>query len=304
MSNPRLTLIIPELAGILQQDINRQILPDYLTSIKTKAHFKEDKIGLSRLLMNHFSEEALIGSDLPVASLRTDKVMTLCADPCYLHADLDRVLLFSDDLALTDEESTALIAEIQPLLNEFGATLRLYQTDKWLLDLETMPDLSFSALPDASGRSIEQLLPKGNDRRDWIRLWNEIQMQLHSSEINQQRQAQGKVTINSLWFWGQGSFKPKQHAWKSVQGSHPLLSQLASTTNTFDVSSLSAGEHLWLLDSIDIEADWPTQLQQIDEQILKPVWQQLRRAKLDHLSVQIPRYGTYSLSPLTSWKFW
>lgn len=304
MSKTRLTLIIPELAGILQQEINQQILPNYLTKIKTKAYFKDDESGLSRLLMNHFSDELLTGTDLPVASLRTNKPRTLCADPCYLYADLDRVLLFSDDLALTDEESTALIAEIQPLLNDFGAKLSLYQTDKWLLELEEMPDLSFNALADVSGRSIDTFLPKGNDRRDWIRLWNEIQMQLHSSKINQQRIADGKVAINSVWFWGQGTFTPKQQAWQSVQGSHPLLEQLTPTNKTFDVSKLSDGEHLWLIDSIDLDADWPTQLQQIDQQILKPVWQQLRRAKLDQLSVQIPRYGTYSLSPLTSWKFW
>ena len=305
-----LTIVIPELAGILQQKINRQLLPDYLTKMKTKGCFKEDESGLARLLMNHFSDTPLTDSDLPVAGLRSDKAMTLCADPCYLHADLDRVLLFSDDLDLTNEESTALIAEIQPLLDDFGATLSQYKTDEWCLELKSLPGLHFSALPDVSGRSVEPFLPKGDDRRDWVRLWNEIQMQLHNAAINQQRQAQGKVPINSLWFWGQGTFKPKHKAWQSVQGQHSLLELLSkvSSSNTvdtnFDSTELSVGSHLWLMKCIDIEGDWPMQLQQLDEQILKPIWQMLRTMKLNQLSLQIPNHGTYTLTPIDSWKFW
>lgn len=306
MSKTSLTVVIPEIAGILQQQINRQLLPDYLTKIKMKGHFKESEMGLSRLLMNHFSDEEFTGADLPVASLRSDKAATLCADPCYLHADLDRVLLFSDDLDLTAEESTALIAEIQPLLNEFSATLSQYQSDKWLLELDALPDLNFSALPDVSGRSVDRFLPEGNDRRNWVRLWNEIQMQLHNAEINQKRQAQGKVPINSVWFWGRGEFKFKQQAWQSVEGQHSLLEQLSSNTvdNNFDIRALSAGSHLWLMNSIDIDGDWQTQLQQLDEQILKPIWQKLRAGKLNQVIVQIPNYGNYTLTPLNSWKFW
>ncbi len=310
MIKTSLTIVIPELAGILQQQINRKLLPEYLTKIKTKGDFKENEAGLSRLLMNHFSDTPLTGSDLPVASLRSDKVITLCADPCYLHADLDRVLLFSDDLNLTEEESSILIAEIQPLLAEFGARLSQYKTDKWLLELESLPELDFSALPDVSGRSVDQFLPEGEDRRDWIRLWNEIQMQLYNADVNQRRQAQGKVPINSLWFWGQGIFKPKQQAWQSVQGEHELLAQLSEVSkvdcrdNNFDVTTLSRGAHLWLLNSIDIDGDWQMQLQQLDEQILKPVWQSLRKMKVDHVSLQIPNHGIYTLTPLDGWRFW
>ena len=303
-------MVIPGLEGILQQQINKQIIPEFLTKLSNKSHFTLDKTGLERLLMNHFSEQVLNDSDLPIASLRTTNTTTLCADPCYLHADLDRVLLFNDDLALTDEESTALIAEIQPLLTEFGGELSQYQADKWLLNLETMPDLSFSALPDVNGRSVDKFLPVGADRRDWIRLWNEIQMQLHNAEINQQRLAEGKLAINSLWFWGAGVFKAKQKAWQSVQGNHSLLQQLSQESatnlvdNDFDISVLSSGSHLWLMNKIDIESDWQRQLQQLDEQILKPVWKKLRKAKLNHVCLQIPQYGQYYLTPFDSWKFW
>ena len=311
MAKTELTIVLPGLARVLEQQINNSVIPEYLSKIIAKSQFRPDPTGLTRLLFNHFSQTPIMGSDLPVANLLSASTSVLCADPCYLHPDRDRLLLFSENMALTVEESTALLAEIQPLLDEFGGELVCHTPDNWLLNLEAMPDLTFSALTEVSGKAVDDFLPKGTDRQDWLRLWNEIQMQLYDSEINQQRVSDGKLPINSIWFWGAGAFIANKNCWQHVQGRLPLLSDLAQHSEIrlnsdpdWSTKTLTSGKNLWVLDEIDIESDWQQQLQQLDQQLLQTLWQNLRMAKMTNIKLQIPEYGSYQLTPFDCWKFW
>lgn len=314
MSKTALTLVWPGLARIISQQINASSLPPTLTKIIKKSHFTADPTGLARLLFNHFSQTPIIDSDLPLVSLLNQSQTSIKADPCYLHPDRDRLLLFADDLDITQQESKALIAEIQPLLAEFDGRLLALDPDSWLLTLAEMPKLNFSALPEVNGKGVDAYLPQGDDRRAWIRLWNEIQMQLFDADVNQQRIARGKLPINSVWFWGVGEFSAKQNSWTSVQGNNRLLEQLALqsaiTLNgkvdwiNDSINTLNSGQHLWVLDELDLEADWQKQLQQFDEHCLQTLWQQVKKANISKLTLQIPDYGQYDLTSLDVWKFW
>lgn len=311
MAKTELTLVLPGLAAILEQKINASIIPTYLAKILSKSEFKKQSIGVSRLLFNSFSANALTESDLPMVSLEMSNKIALRADPCYLHADRDRLLLFSDMLDITKEESTALIAEIQPLFDDFGGVLTPSTANNWLLELQSLPDLNFSALSEVSGQSVDSYLPKGKEQQDWIRLWNEVQMKLYASEINQRRTENNKLPINSIWFWGAGHFEAKTAAWTKVQGNSLLLKQLADKSITpiecnadFTHSSLSAGKHLWLADEINIDEACAEQLQVLDNTLFQPLWHACRTAKIATITLQIPNHGDYKLSSLDCWKFW
>ena len=311
MAKIELTLVLPGLAPVLAQKINAGIIPKYLSKIISKASFKESETGLSRLLFNHFSEAPLTGSDLPIRFLESGDNNSLRADPCYVHADRDRLLLFTDNLALSNKESAELIDEIQPLFDEFNGTLSQLQVDNWVLNLDSMPELDFSALAEVSKKGIENALPKGENQQDWIRLWNEVQMTLYTSELNQRRVDENKLPINSIWFWGAGCFDLKLNTWKKVQGQSALLEQLAEksqspfvSTADYSVTDLSSGNTLWLSDEFDLESDWLSQLEHFDESVLKPLWYRCRKAGISKIEIQIPDYGSYELSPIDCWKFW
>ena len=314
MAKIELTIILPGLARIVGQQINADTIPSNLAKIIKKSHFESDMTGLARLLFNHFSQTPLTDTDLPVVSLSNYEQMAIKADPCYLHPDRDRLLLFADNLDITKQESAALIAEIQPLLEEFNGQLLPLHADSWLLTLADMPNLTFSALPEVSGKGVDGNLPQGVDQRPWVRLWNEIQMQLYDADINQQRISAGKLPINSVWFWGAGSFIAKENAWDQVQGNDRLLRQLTQQTgiklndkvdwsgNAFRTAH--KGKYLWVLDELNLEGDWQQQLQQLDDNSLKTLWQQLKKAKISKITLQIPEHGQYYLTPLDVWKFW
>lgn len=315
MAKTELTIVLPGLARIVGQQINASSIPPILAKIINKSYFEPDTTGLARLLFNHFSQTPLTDTDLPAASLINSEQQAIKADPCYLHPDRDRLLLFADDLAITTEESIALIAEIQPLLNEFNGKLLPLQADSWLLTLADMPKLTFTALPEVSGKGVDANLPQGSDQRLWIRLWNEIQMQLYDADINRQRISAGKLPINSVWFWGAGRFIAKKNAWTQVQGHGQLLKQLTeqsgiklgdnltwSSGSSFNPAN--TGTHLWVLDELDLEADWQQQLQQFADNSLQTLWQQLKKTNISKLTLQIPEHGQYFLTPFDAWKFW
>ncbi len=307
IAKTHLTLILPGIAAILTQEINRNELPKSLSAILKKSKFEPKAVTLSRLLFNHFNKRPLLNNDLPVVNLSGVKDLAIRADPCYLHADRDKLLLFSQGLTLSDDEAAELIDEVQPLLEDIGTGLILQTNTNWLLNLHHPADVEFAAIDEVEGKSVDSYLPMGNKRREWLRLWNEIQMQLYNANINQRRMEQNKLPINSLWFWGAGEFEPNSAAWTSVRGESVLFEQLIMVSNTLKVntdSPYSAGRHLWLVDSIDTESDWQNQLDQYEETIFKPLLKQLSRTRITQLTIEIPLLGRYHLNSLDYWKFW
>ena len=311
MAKNEITIVLPGLARIVGQQLNIGSLPATLSKMINKARFQADSTGLARLLFNHFSQTPLTDSDLPIVSLMNAEQQLIKADPCYLHPDRDRLLLFADNLDITKQESSALIAEIQPLLEEFNGTLHALDSESWVLALAKMPALSFTALPEVNGKGVDNNLPQGDEQRSWIRLWNEIQMQLYNAEVNQQRISVGKLPINSVWFWGAGNFIAKENPWIQVQGKHLLLKQLAEQSGIelnqdedWSTISSNVGKQLWVLDEFDLEADWQRQLQQFDQHSLQGLWQQLKKTNISKVTLQIPEYGQYQLTTFDTWKFW
>lgn len=299
---------MPGMAVLLSQAINRDAIPPYLTKLLGKASKVEQRISLSRSLFNHFSDKPVTSSDLPLCDLNASGQMIIQADPCYLHADRDRLLLFAKGLTLTEQESEELIGEIQPLLSDFGALNAVSPTD-WQLSLKQRPEIEFSALDEVEGKSVDAFLPTGTARREWVGLWNEIQMQLYNADLNQHRIASGQLPVNSVWFWGMGAFEATQTQWQSVSGKSALLKQLAAT-NQLSVQqgdmplSWPKGKHLYLLDEIDTESDWQGKLLELDNTVFAALWQQLSKASINTLTLQVPKFADYRITPLRRWQFW
>ena len=311
MAKAEITIILPNVVSLIQQEINKTLIPQTIEKYLNKAQFSLDETGLEHRLFKHFSLDIMDGNDLPMAHLRHGNQSALCADPCYLHPDRDRLLLFSNSLDISEDEADQLIAAIQPLLTDFGATLVKYKADQWSIMLEKIPDLTFTALANVSGKSVYEQLPKGEEqtRLSWLRLWNEIQMLLFELPLNEQRQQQGKFPINSLWFWGRGEFTA-QNRWQGCAGQNDLLKQLAKTAQITHQSNIDeadlhaqAGKQLIVFEAMDLEGDWPAQLNKLD-QLLAKLWQKLKWNKLTKVTLEVPNYGVYQLTPFDCWNPW
>ena len=313
MAKREVTVIMPGMAAIVAQAINRDAIPPYLTKLIDKSRLIPKETGLSRCVFNHFSQTPIVGRDLPMMAItpgqKEETGFIIKADPCYLHPDRDRLLLFSKGLDLTEQESVELIAEIQPLLDDLGM-LSQRSADSWTLTLNQQPSIDFSALDEVEGKTVESNLPSGEDRRQWLTLWNEIQMQLYNADVNTRRVDNKQLPINSLWFWGQGTFEPMKDNWASITGQSALLAQLVDKTGQSSQYSpnditpqLSKGRHLCLLEALNTELDWQAQLQDLDTNVFEPLWRQLSKMAINKLILQVPGFGEYHLTPLSRWRF-
>ena len=66
------------------------------------------------------------------------------------------------------------------------------------------------------GCKVDQYIEQSRSALPWYQLINEMQMFLHAHEVNQKRQTDSQLPINSLWCWGAGDFLPPQlqkHIW-------------------------------------------------------------------------------------------
>ena len=153
----------------------------------------------------------------------------LRADPAHVAADRDGLILLDDrrfSLSLSDAHELA--AAVDPLLKSHGLELEIPAPCRWYIRLSARLALKTTPLDAVVGRDILPRMPGGDDRIKLARLLNEIQMTLHSALINEQRQRQKLLPINSLWFWGYGSLPETiERRWSFIAGDESLAKGLA-----------------------------------------------------------------------------
>jgi hypothetical protein len=149
---------------------------------------------------------------VPWAAFESGIVGTPCArlQPCHWQPGLDHVTLADPaELALTTDESRALLAAVQPLLAEDGVTLAWQQPNAWLAQGELFRGLATwsmaRALPQPLTRDVLALAPTAAQGARLRRLQAEVEMLLHDHPVNEARESQGRWPVNALWIDGAGA---------------------------------------------------------------------------------------------------
>jgi hypothetical protein len=60
------------------------------------------------------------------------------------------------------------------------------------------------------GVEPDEYMPKGEQAASYLTLTSELQMSLHDHEVNQRREAEGLLPVNSVWLWGGGTAPEKK----------------------------------------------------------------------------------------------
>lgn len=150
---------------------------------------------------------------LPVAALTREHdcadaghAMWLRADPAHVRVDLGAGrMLACGELGLAREEVEALLQPLKPVFGDAGCPISAGAPSRWYVTLPRDAKLpGFVAPHRVLGDDIFAHLPEGELGRRWRGLMNEAQVILHHHPLNAQRIAQGKLPVNSLWFWGAG----------------------------------------------------------------------------------------------------
>ncbi len=172
----------------------------------------------------HFIQQALkieqIGVWYALAALQTASSSAMAAqtglwwriDPVYLQLATDHITLANADLDdLSIDQASALVSSLQPLLDQYQATIIMGSARHWFLHLPVLKQVKCSSSLAAMGRSIEVYLPREvsgqalrapDQGRLWRRFCTEVEMIWFNHPVNLQRQALGQSPANSVWLQG------------------------------------------------------------------------------------------------------
>jgi len=166
--------------------------------------------------------------------------------PVHLRPDRDTLVLIpEDDLQISAEEAKSLkFAFNQHFETE---SISLEGTDQaWFLRLPQAIDFHSETLDCLKYASLQDRYPKGASAGYWRRLMNEAQMLFHEHKVNQQRRAEGRLEINSVWIWGEGklnldAIQPRKEA--HIWSEHPYLKGLAKLTQAYQSPQVTDYKH-------------------------------------------------------------
>jgi hypothetical protein len=159
----------------------------------------------------------------------------LRADPVNLTADRDGLILMdSFILRLSQHDALAVATEVNQVLAGYGWVVEVPFEDRWYMRMDGLQHLRTTELPAVTGRNIKHYLPTGPGSAQLHGIMNEIQMQLHASDLNAYRSGRGELPVNSIWFWGLGSLPEDtpQQLWQRVYSDDVFVRGLALKTAT------------------------------------------------------------------------
>ena len=235
----------------------------------------------------------------------------LRADPAYVRPDINgaRLMATGEVLQLGQEDVDALLPALRPLFGDVGFPIDAPVPSRWYVRLPREARLPAFAAPDqALGADLFDHLPgsdePGPESRRWRALLSEAQVVLHNHPWNARRLAEGKLPVNSLWFWGAGLLPDhvtSRH--RRVHSDDTLLRALATAAGIVPTPLASPfmppaeGAALFDLRALRnfawLAGDW-----------LEPALAALQGGALDSLRLDFEDGALMQLARQQRWRFW
>lgn len=265
--------------------------------------------------------------DWPIApvTLRADdgdpgEDFWLRADPVSLLLHNDGLILVpTEALAIRADEAAQLVAALNHGFSAEGFSFVAPHPQRWYLRLASAPRIRTVSRLRATGRDINRLLPEGEDRLQWHRIFNEAQMLLHSHPVNSAREDADAAPINSLWFWGGGTLPAARTAFQQVHSGEALtrgLAQLADVSAgpvaNFAESAGSGNTLIELRDAahaltLGDDFEWRAALQALENDWFAPLLQSLQSGAVEHAVIATVVSGRsieWSITRSRLWRIW
>ncbi|MBN4079215.1 hypothetical protein JYT26_01100 [Beggiatoa alba] len=289
--------------------------------------------GLEAVVFDLFEVERAPELDAPIAAttyvsdagqpITPGSAWCLRADPVHLVPDRDQLVLMGPEaLSLSQSEANRLTTDFNNLYAEDGWRLEACTPSRWYLHLPEDPRMRSTDLSQVRGRAIGDFLPKGPNGKHWHCIMNEVQMLLHTTAVNIERQSAGQLPVSSLWFWGGGKTpEPGPSGWGQLWSNEPLslgLGRLSSTpakpmpesASDWLQAVTSQGAHLLVLDGLQqawqnggVDA-WVQQLRYLEEHWMAPLLLALRRREIEEITLCVCQGHQYSLSRAGLRRWW
>ena len=206
---------LEELSGAEWPDtIQTESLCKLLTSASSKNIQPLPKISIEARILDCLGLSLSADAELPIAYYRAinheiNEQSIMCLDPVHIQIDRDEaVLVANESLTLSKDEALQFITDLNQHFQQDGLTIHYHNEHQWLMT----GDISVDTFPlsDVMFRNMNEHQATGRDAMKWRSIINEVQMLLHAHPVNERREQQGTIAVNSLWVWGGG--QPGQHS--------------------------------------------------------------------------------------------
>jgi hypothetical protein len=258
---------------------------------------------------------ALFGAGMPPG-----EDFWLSADPVHLQVNRDQLILLAPEtLSITDAESVSLCAALNRHFATDNFTFLAPQAHRWYLKTAQPARIHTSGLSRAIGHDVDRMLPEGEDRLAWHRIFNEVQMLLHAHPVNEEREQRGALPINSLWFSGGGTLSRASTSFQAVIGSSTLahglskLTEIPFTATEPGIAAISANDVLIELRdaaTASMRLDpvaWKDALEDLEQHWFAPLAGLLRKGRIRQLVIATVANGhsyRWSVNRMNLWRWW
>jgi hypothetical protein len=323
MTSPHLHLICPGLfypgmAQVHEQNLDLE-LPGLKWLLARARNKQNDATYLEQRVCALFD---LPRASVPVAALTYQHDFAqrapdgiLRAEPVFLVPQGDSLVMepISKETLLPDEVSV-LQRDINAFLADQGMQLLVTPAGRWYLDMEQPWRIRTTPFSTALSGEMFACLPQGNDGVHCHQWYTEIQMLLHSHEINLAREARGDKPINGIWLWGEGGLcDPPTVTWHQVYAEDALTVGLAQSAST-DTRALpqaladvaTAARVLVVLPSLpgDDFISWQARLRMMEQYWFEPIKQALIRGVWHTVTLDPGHKKSYDITRSSRWIFW
>ena len=239
------------------------------------------------------------------------------------HPNLHHLILADATiLHSTQDEADRLVAELMGVYAEDGWVLKAARPDRWYLKPPQVPDIQTAPLPTVVGRDVHAYLPQGKDAKAWHTILNEIQILLHTAPVNAERERQGQLPINSVWFWGGGPLPELKHVqWAKIWSTEPVSLALARLSETA-CAPVPAQAQEWL-DQVDVPGEhlfvmdegrgavqygdserWVRFIQTLETEWIMPLLLALKKGRIRSLTVYTESVPGFALTAKHLRRWW
>ena len=245
----------------------------------------------------------------------------LRADPVHLRLHNDRLILLAPEtLEIAEDETRELTGALNRQFEAEGFVVHAPHPQRWYLKIPQAPKIRTVTLKQAIGRDVNRLLPEGEERLRWHRIFNEVQMLLHAHPVNTAREDRGVAVVNSLWLWGGGTLPAVvSSTFDATQGDDPLamgLARLAGINSApLPVHGAFAAGNNTLVDLRNAErefmrgnvAGWREALETLEMRWFAPLFDRLRSGSIGKAviaTVADGRRHEWSVMRSALWQIW
>jgi len=226
------------------------------------------------------------------------------ADPVHLLAGMHSLsLLDGHRFQLDAAESLALIAALN---SHFAGELEFIapRPTRWYAHFNQPMQVFVPPLDQVAGTMLDLRQITGPDATRLQGLTMEIQMRLHDQPVNDLREQRGELPINSVWFWGGGTYRQPRCAFDQVLTDDFTATALARAAA---IPCRPLPDHFLTVEGHTLVVfDDSANPEKLDADWFQPILRSLKWRQMDEVILELAGPDGYQLrlDPWLAWQFW